>query len=850
MMRSFRRCGRGRRASAALLALLFATIALAVPGAAQDLVAPGYTSALRPADVSSPRDTLRSFHFFSDALNRARALGGPLEDRHLYFLGAEQTIDFASTIYGRSINEKLARIAMLKEVLDRIELPPLGQIPGADEVAEGSIDSWTIPGTFIRIVRKSEGPNAGDFLISAASIGDIDLAYRRIKDLPYKPGESGYYEDWLNNPPPEGAAAREVKILLGGLTTSSPRATLEGFLASMNAAYRIAAETEAALTATPPEITVEEAREAEVRAGSLLRRAASALDVSKVPAVQRQDEAIEAAMMLKEILDRLRLPPIETVPDLEAVEAAETRPLRWRLPGTRLWISEVSDEERSGTFLFDPGSVARIAASYRQVAELPYRSELNPRIIAEYTSPEISPGFYEGYISTPGTLVPSAHFLGRLTQKLPESLLVVQAGQTRWQWIGLGLVCLVVLLGGYLVFRLVSLTSRKIDGPLGSWTQVLSPVLVGYGVRAAARIVDNDLNLTGDVLGSVRFIGGAVALFLFAWAIWRASIAVADSITASPRISDSGLDGSLVRIVSGLVAIVAALIIIVTGLRDLGVDAVPLIAGLGVGGLAVALAIRPTLENLIGGIILFADKPIRVGDYCSFGGMNGTVESIGVRSTQIRALDRTLISVPNAKFADMELINWAQCDRMLITATIGLRYETADDQLRNVLVKIREMLHAHPRIDRETVRVRFAGYGASSLDLGVRIYALTRDWNDFHAIREDVFFRIKTIVEASGTSFAFPSQTLYLGRDDGLDQDLTDRSVREVEDWRQEGDLPFPRLRRQRMDELEGTLDYPPRGSAEAASQIKQAPEPLSAENPGEDEAPAERGPHDQGPHP
>ncbi len=101
---------------------------------------------------------------------------------------------------------------------------------------------------------------------------------------------------------------------------------------------------------------------------------------------------------------------------------------------------------------------------------------------------------------------------------------------------------------------------------------------------------------------------------------------------------------------------------------------------------------------------------------------------------------------------------------MLINTTIGLRYETENDQLRHVLVKFREMLHAHPKIHLDTVRVRFAGFGQSSLDIGVRIYALTRDFNEFHAIREDVFLRMSEIVKASGSSFAYPSQTLYMGR--------------------------------------------------------------------------------------
>ena len=131
-------------------------------------------------------------------------------------------------------------------------------------------------------------------------------------------------------------------------------------------------------------------------------------------------------------------------------------------------------------------------------------------------------------------------------------------------------------------------------------------------------------------------------------------------------------------------------------------------------------------------------------------------------------------------------------------------------------------------IDRDTVRVRFAGYGASSLEIDVRIYALTREWNEFYAIREDVFLRIIDIIEAAGAAIAIPSQTLYLGRDGGLDETRIESAVQEVEAWRAAGDLPFPRLHPKRMDELEGTLDYPPRGSTDE----NQTPEPLSAPEP------------------
>jgi MscS family membrane protein len=285
--------------------------------------------------------------------------------------------------------------------------------------------------------------------------------------------------------------------------------------------------------------------------------------------------------------------------------------------------------------------------------------------------------------------------------------------------------------------------------------------------------------------------------------------------------------------IARVIGFVGAVFIVAIGVQNLGVPVVGLVAGLGVGGLAVALAIRPTLENLIGGAILYMDRPVRVGDFCNFGAYQGTVESIGVRSTQIRTLDRTLITIPNATFVDMEIINWAKCDRMLISSLIGLRYETETDQLRYVLAKLREMFHAHPMIDRDTVRVRFSGHGASSLDIRIRVYALTRDWNEFYAIKEDVFLRVNEIVAESGSGFAFPSQTLYMGRDHGLDPERSDAAVQQVESWRRSHRLPFPGMPASRADQLAGTLDYPPYGSVE--SELTQEPaavsvEPLSAE--------------------
>ena len=223
-----------------------------------------------------------------------------------------------------------------------------------------------------------------------------------------------------------------------------------------------------------------------------------------------------------------------------------------------------------------------------------------------------------------------------------------------------------------------------------------------------------------------------------------------------------------------------------------GIPVTPLIASLGVGGLAIALAVRPTLENILGGFTLFADKPVRVGDLCFYGDRIGTVEEIGLRSTRIRSLERTVVTVPNAEFSRMQLENYSRRDRMLFRTTLGLRYETTPEQLRFTLAKLRELLIAHPKVSPDPARARFIGFGAYSLDVEIFAYVLSADYNAYLGILEDLNLRIMDIIEEAGTGFAFPSQTTYLGRDKPMDATRRDAAEREVEAWRSQQSLPFP----------------------------------------------------------
>jgi MscS family membrane protein len=545
------------------------------------------------------------------------------------------------------------------------------------------------------------------------------------------------------------------------------------------------------------------------------------LDLSSVARASRREIGIDTITFLLDILGRVVLPDLDRVPGEEAFED-DVSLAKWRIPGTPIRIVRADEGPREGEFLFSERTVKAAPRFYRSIEDLPLQTSL-PIISWNRAIPQIT-----------GPMIPAA-----VLRLVPQSLRDFWLDTPKWKVIAVVLVSVLATLLLFVFHRAIN--RREIDNRVGFLLRrVLTPIAILVVVWSLKNFIAYQINVSGafsavvDVMATILIHAAAV------WLLWLAVLAIFERIIQARNIPEESFDAHLWRLGARTIGTVVSVVIIGTAAQELGLPLYSVVAGLGIGGLAVALAIRPTLENLIGGVVLYLDHPVRVGDFCNFGDKTGTVEAIGVRSTKLRALDRTLITVPNAALADMQLINWAKCDRMLIKSTIGLRYETENDQLRHVLVKFREMLHAHPKIHSDTVRVRFADFGQSSLDIGVRIYALTQDFNEYHAIREDVLLRMSEIVKKSGSSFAFPSQTLYMGHDDGLNSERGETAVKEVESWRKAGRLPFPRLAVDRIEQLEGTLDYPPRGSVEAGtfeSQVWETSERLSAEPDDEEES-------------
>ncbi len=407
----------------------------------------------------------------------------------------------------------------------------------------------------------------------------------------------------------------------------------------------------------------------------------------------------------------------------------------------------------------------------------------------------------------------------RVESRLPESLVNnAFLGMPLWQWLALFIAVPVAIIVGWVVVLFLAIPRRlyliyKKRPDMHSYRRVSMPLLLCFSA-IAHRIIAGRFGL--PLLSRfyyARTVGVVFSIGLF-WFLLRVSSLTMQRLRRHAiGIGRTGT-GTLMLLAERLLAAMVVVIGLLSILAILGFNLTTVLAGLGIGGIAIAFAAQKTLENLFGGISVLADEVMRVGDYCRFGDRTGTVEDISLRSTRVRTDGRTQLSIPNGALATMSLENFSRRDKILFNPALAIRYDTTGDQLRYLLAEIRRLLYQHPKVEPETASVRFANFDASALRLEIFSYVLTRDANEFAAVREDLLLRIMEVVERSGSGFAFPSQTLYLGRDSGLDAEKTAAAEKQVQQWRDQRRLPFPDFAPEEKSALRGSIPYPPPDSS------------------------------------
>ncbi len=311
-------------------------------------------------------------------------------------------------------------------------------------------------------------------------------------------------------------------------------------------------------------------------------------------------------------------------------------------------------------------------------------------------------------------------------------------------------------------------------------------------------------------LSGITIIVGLVALAIF---LWRLTDFISNfskrKMTIRGRLSALSVILFLRRTAKVAIVVLGAIAILGT----LGFDVKTGLAALGIGGIALALGAQKTIENFVGSVTLITDQPIRVGDFCKVGEVSGTVEQIGMRSTRIRTGERTVVTIPNGQFSSDKIENFATRERHLFAPVIRLRYETTPDQIRYLLVELRSILYSHPMVNPDPARVRFGGFGDNELKIEIWSYIETANYDVFLEVREDLFLRFMDVIKSSGTDFALPSQTLYMTRDKGMVSEKAEEVSQKVSEWTSKNEIQLPNFDREKIEEIKGTIQYPPAGS-------------------------------------
>lgn len=522
------------------------------------------------------------------------------------------------------------------------------------------------------------------------------------------------------------------------LDTSSPRSTLLGFLENGDTVGRLYRDVyHDAPTPT------------NLRALVLtrLRGANRVMDLSETPPAIRDRVAMDAAVHLYEVLSRVSLPAAADIPGPESV-AAGSLPARWVVPQTDITLVRIADGPRRGDYLFSTETVRRADEMYALVRGQPYRRAVP------------TGDFVEIRRLIGGILVPP-----KAVEALPAWARAQVLGLVVWKWIALGLLAAIAAAILAAMRRAAARGRQRCQGrPVAtSLLRLLLPVTMIVLAVAVSTVANGVINVAETLGSPIRIAAEAVIHLVGAWVAWVVSVSFAEILIASPRIAEGTLDAQLMRLFSRLIGAVLAVTLILVGGEEIGLPLIGLVAGVGIGGLAIALAAQDTLRNVLGSLMIFFDQPYRAGDRIVVLGHDGIVEQIGLRSTRIRLLDGQLMTIPNEKMASAEIANVSQRPSIQRIIRLGLNYDTPPDMVDRALAILREVLDGHAaNWGDKPPRVYFEELAPDSLTLVAYTWYQPAVFWDYAEAQGRINLEILRRFREEGIDFAFPTTTTIL----------------------------------------------------------------------------------------
>jgi MscS family membrane protein len=351
---------------------------------------------------------------------------------------------------------------------------------------------------------------------------------------------------------------------------------------------------------------------------------------------------------------------------------------------------------------------------------------------------------------------------GPIAQAVSESVPDIDIfGIELFKWIlmlGAGLASYPVLIAfGFLLARIFSQPSSPLYPRVRRFF-ILPIALLGVNLLMNYVIANLGLGLGAQHILETHTINTILSL----WALLAFAGLMRDYY--AKRLLDQGKEGAMVllRPITQAIQIVLVFIVFLIWLENTGFNITTILAGLGVGGIAVALALQKPMEDIFGALSLYTQQPIKIGDLCRIGGETGNVEEIGLRMTRIRTLDNTLISIPNAKLAVEAIDNYSARERIRYKPVLRLRVDTSSTQIEKILQKLREMLANHDKVDQDGMRVRFQNIGEDALEIGIIAHIKETDFADYLIVAEDLNLQIMDILDAEGVTLAVPSHNVFI----------------------------------------------------------------------------------------
>ncbi len=538
-----------------------------------------------------------------------------------------------------------------------------------------------------------------------------------------------------------GVLAADAGNPLSTADTSSPRETLRGFVETLNQGYAQVTEIITSyLGSSRLYLSAAERNEVDhvLERIELARRT---LNLSELPAALSGSLSTYRVLQLKEVIDRIELPAFEAIPDAAAMQSEQFK--RWSLPGTEITIALVEQGPRAGEYLFSPQTVGRLPEFYRRIKHLPYR-------------PAATAGWYESYrYGGAGLrrLIPYKWMMA-----LPDWAKVLILDQPVWRWVGM----VMVLLAAAGLFRLIrraaaAWAKRGSGSELRSrWSQVAWVIAMLILIPVVIHVLVENLRLSGHVLEVATLSLWGIFTLMLTWAVWLTSTVLAESVVASQQLLAGSIDSQLIRLGMRLVATILSVTILVIGAQQLGIPAYSVIAGLGVGGIAVALAAKDSLANLLGSLLIMFEKPFRVGHWIKVGNTEGIVESIGFRSTRIRTFYNSLISIPSNQLVNTTVDNMAMRQRRAVRTVLHVSYTTPADKVEQFVAAIKQLIEKSPYTYKEWFRIRLDDFGDYGLHILVNFLLEVSDNSVEQAERQRILLEILKLAETMDIQFAIP----------------------------------------------------------------------------------------------